>query len=213
MTAMTQTGIEKVPVQFFKTLDNGDGNQVVAPDISDRPFNAPLLMGASRIAETGGKIIIRPEFTEALLLDPIAALQNLLDSARQVIVNDSGKNAAEEIKSMNVSVKKGLLLLTGISPYKVLAGKPGAKTEIMKGCPYSPEDGDASAPVGVRLPAAVRLQDQKNARRLCAQSCFGQTNIAPDIYLAALVTLLRDQAGVYPPSRVPLLLRNLPVIP
>jgi hypothetical protein len=49
-------------------------------------------MRASRIAESGLKIIISPESSEALLFDPKPPRKNLLYGARQVVVNDDGKN-------------------------------------------------------------------------------------------------------------------------
>ncbi|MCG6535755.1 MAG: hypothetical protein L7F78_13915, partial [Syntrophales bacterium LBB04] len=134
------------------------------------------------------------------------------DGTCQVVVNNRGKNAAEEIKGMDVGVKKGLLLLTWICPHKVLARKTGSHAEKVKRCLYIPDHRNTSAPVTFCPFTTVRIKDQKGCRKLGTQSRFHQPHITPDINLTAVESFLLDKAVVNPSCRVPLFLRTLPVL-
>jgi hypothetical protein len=158
-------------------------------------------MRASRIAESGLKIIISPESSEALLFDPQPPLKNLLYGARQVVVNDGGKNTTEEIKGMNVCVKKGLLLLARICPHKVLPGKTGSHAKEVNRRLYTPNHCGASTPISLRLPPAIGIENQENPRRIGSQLRLCQTHITPDIDLAALKSFLLDKTIINPMSR------------
>lgn len=119
---MVQAGFKKPLIEFFKALHSGHGHQVIAPDIPDGPFRAALLVGATRIAEAGLKIIVGPQFAEALLFDAIAPLEDFLHGALQIVETPPKKSKQKRGQAtflviLKVTANRGTITLT-YSPKK-----------------------------------------------------------------------------------------------
>lgn len=56
--AMLEAGAQQVLVELLEALNDRHGNEEVAPYISDHAFHPALLIGGSRVAEAGLKIIV-----------------------------------------------------------------------------------------------------------------------------------------------------------
>ena len=64
-------------IEFFKILRLRNRNHIVPPSKAYQPFHSAFLIAAVRVAEPGRKTVIRPEFTEAFLLNTLSSLENL----------------------------------------------------------------------------------------------------------------------------------------
>lgn len=111
--AVTKAGIEQSLVEICEAVHDGYGDEVIAPYISYHSFRPALLVGCGGVAEAGLEVVVGPQFAEALLFDPVITRKNLLNGARQVVVDDDGKDAAEEGECMDVGVEERLLLSRG----------------------------------------------------------------------------------------------------
>ena len=82
----------------------------------------------------GIKIVVGLELGKALLKAAVLAAENLLDGCAQIVIDQSGKNPSKERKCLNVSLKKRLLALAGITLHKVHAACLGAHAKHLKLC-------------------------------------------------------------------------------
>ncbi len=76
-------------------------------------------MTAGRVAEAGCKVVIHPEFAEALLLNTAVALQNFAHGSGEIVIDQDGKDAAEKSEGLAMRIEEGLLALTGVEADKV----------------------------------------------------------------------------------------------
>src|SRR5664279_4000477 len=104
-------------------------------------------------------------------------------------------------------IQEGLLSLTEIETYKVLARILTAHAEKLQSKFFAGNDRRRRAPVNFRFLPCLRIAWNKYARYFDPQNHPGKSNIAADSGFSTLIIMLIHQTIVYPVSRMPLLLR------
>ena len=105
-----------------------------------------------------------------------------------------------------MGIKKCLLPLTWIKPYKVLAGIFAPHAEKLQTNRITGQDYRRRTPISLSFITSLRVARNKGAGRIDPQSHLRKSNIAANSGLASRITLLFHQTIIHPTRRMPLLL-------
>ena len=113
-------------------------------------------MAFSRGAERGLEGVVSPESPEAFLFKASLALEDFLNCCGQVVIDQAGEDAPEEVKGKDMGVEQGLLTLYRIGPDKAFAGVLGAHAEKLQIPGLSCNDSSGIAPVDLCFLTHIR---------------------------------------------------------
>jgi hypothetical protein len=200
-------------VELFQRRHLRHRHQVRATVAAHLALDAALLMGtlAASAGERRLEQVVGAQRDEAVLLDPPAAAQHLLDRGAQVVVADQREGAAEEVERLHVRLQERLLRLPLERDHERRARVAGPHHEQPDRAPLAGDLDHGLAPVDFRLnPGLVHLRHEHLVDRI-AQLAPAATHVLPHRRLGHLGALLRHQPLPDPLRRVPLLARRLPI--